>query len=285
MSGHPPEAAFLEKDSVGTISPKQHVTKAQLCLNGRGGFTYVLAQVEYIVRSDDTFTYLLTPDYGVIDLLDPPDFQGIPGFNLEKRKDVYARENRTPTLIADRAPMQNREDLQQLLRACDMDYWDPLEWLILTPTRYIGDKFWFRAVPEAPMQNPPALDIESAIVNAVNSPQAVAAILKAICESADLAVHGEKLGDSQKSILYRTLMPLYEKMQRRFTRAEKSGSEMPVKAGRKRKPVDELMLREAVSRFHAKEWSAEQAAESLDIGVATFYRRMKELTEIQPKIQ
>lgn len=278
MSGQSPEAAFLEKGTIGTISPEQHITKAQLCLNGPGGFTYVLAQMEYIVRSDDTFTYRLIPDYEVIDLLDPPDFQGIPGFDLEKRKDVYVRENRTPTLIADRAPMQNREDLQKLLRACDMDYWDPLEWLIRTPTRYIGDDLWFRAVPETPTQDSPALEIESTIINAVNSPQAVAAILKAICENTELTVHGDKLDDSQKSILYRTLLPLYEKMQRRFTRAEKSGSAMPAKVGRKRIPVDELMLREAVSRFHAKEWSAVQAAKSLDIGVATFYRRMKELT-------
>ena len=108
---------------------RESVTAAQLCLDGRGGFTYVVALMRYIVREDETFRYELEPNYEVIDLLDSSDFQGIPGFDLSVRKTCYERDNRTPTLIADRAPMANREDLWSLLDECGMDYWDPLEWL------------------------------------------------------------------------------------------------------------------------------------------------------------
>lgn len=90
---------------------REKVTEAQLCLDGPGGFTYVLGLARYIVREDDSFRYELEPDYAVIGLLSPPDFQGIPGFDLSLRKPRYERVDRIPTLIADRAPMQNREDL------------------------------------------------------------------------------------------------------------------------------------------------------------------------------
>ena len=106
---------------------RESVTAAQLCLDGRGGFTYVVALMSYIMREDETFRYELEPNYEVIDLLDSSDFQGIPGFDLSVRKTCYERDNRTPTLIADRAPMANREDLWSLLDECGMDYWDPLE--------------------------------------------------------------------------------------------------------------------------------------------------------------
>ena len=83
---------------------REKVTEAQLCLDGPGGFTYVLGLVSYIVREDDSFRYELEPDYAVIGLLSPPDFQGIPGFDLSLRKPRYERVDRIPTLIADRAP-------------------------------------------------------------------------------------------------------------------------------------------------------------------------------------
>ncbi len=100
---------------------RESVTAAQLCLDGRGGFTYVVALMRYIMREDETFRYELEPNYEVIDLLDSSDFQGIPGFDLSVRKTCYERDNRTPTLIADRAPA----------------HWDPLEWL--GSRRYIGE--------------------------------------------------------------------------------------------------------------------------------------------------
>lgn len=120
------------------VSVRESVTAAQLCLDGRGGFTYVVALMRYIVGEDETFCYELEPNYEVIDLLDSSDFQGIPGFDSSVCKTCYERDGRTPTLIADRAPMANREDLWALLDECGMDFWDPLEWLVRSPRRPLG---------------------------------------------------------------------------------------------------------------------------------------------------
>ena len=167
---------------------RESVTAAQLCLDGRGGFTYVVALMRYIVREDETFRYELEPNYEVIDLLDSSDFQGIPGFDLSVRKTCYERDNRTPALIADRAPMANREDLWSLLDECGMDYWDPLEWLVRSPRRYIGDKLYFRAVPEGA---PGVLGMEEAVASAANSPQAVGSVLAALCAGDAVECEGE----------------------------------------------------------------------------------------------
>ena len=252
---------------------KEHVTVAQLCLDGPGGFTYVLGLVRYTVREDDSFRYELEPDYAVIDLLGSADFQGIPGFDLSARKTRYERVNRTPTLIADRAPMENREDLWQLLDQCAMEYWDPLEWLIRTATRYIGDNLYFRAVPPAE----DALEAGKAIGAAANSRQATATVLRALCEGCEVTMAGARLSPSERKALYGTLLPLYEKMGRGEASAKEHGAAS--RRGRKRKPVDELMLREAVERYRSHQWTAKQAAAYLSISEPTFHRRVAEWEE------
>lgn len=251
---------------------RESVTAAQLCLDGRGGFTYVVALMRYIVREDETFRYELEPNYEVIDLLDSSDFQGIPGFDLSARKTCYERDNRTPTLIADRAPMANREDLWSLLDECGMDYWDPLEWLVRSPRRYIGDKLYFRAVPEGA---PGVLGMEEAVASAANSPQAVGSVLAALCAGDAVECEGEPLGGAERKVLYESFMLLHEKASR-GRRAETRGGGPAARPGRRRKPVDELMLREAIARYRAHEWTAAKAAESIGVGEATFYRRMAE---------
>ena len=58
---------------------RESVTAAQLCLDGRGGFTYVVALMRYIMREDETFRATSWNRTTVIDLLDSSGFQGIPG--------------------------------------------------------------------------------------------------------------------------------------------------------------------------------------------------------------
>lgn len=70
-------------------------------------------------------------------------------------------------------------------------------------------------------------------------------------------------------------MLLHEKASR-GKRAEKGSGKLAARPGRRRKPVDELMLREAIARYRAHEWTAARAAESIGVGEATFYRRMAE---------
>lgn len=76
--------------------------------------------------------------------MDTKDFQGIPGLDLDLKKKSYTRENVIPVFISERAPAKNREDLWELLEKCDMQYLNPVEWLIRTNTQYPGDKLFVK---------------------------------------------------------------------------------------------------------------------------------------------
>ena len=86
---------------------------------------------------------------------------------------------------------------------------------------------------------------------------------------------GEPLGGAERKVLYESFMLLHEKASR-GRRAETGGGGPAARPGRRRKPVDELMLREAIARYRTHEWTAVKAAESIGVGEATFYRRMAE---------
>ena len=130
-----------------------------------------------------------------------------------------------------------------------MDYWDPLEWLVRSPRRYIGDKLYFRAVPEGA---PGVLGMEEAVASAANSPQAVGSVLAALCAGDAVECEGEPLGGAERKVLYESFMLLHEKASR-GRRAETGGGGPAARPGRRRKPVDELMLREAIARYRTHE--------------------------------
>ncbi|MFQ9181445.1 MAG: hypothetical protein ACLR3C_17340 [Eggerthella lenta] len=57
----------------------------------------------------------------------------------------------------------------------------------------------------------------------------------------------------------------------------RAAAERGAYAGRKRKPIDELLLREAVELYEARAIDAEEAAAKLGVSASTFFRRLKEL--------
>ena len=113
---------------------REITTQGDICLKDQYDFTYKVADIIYTEREDETFVYEIKPDYSVIDLLDAKDFQGIPGLDLDLKKESYIRENVIPVFISERAPGKNREDLWPLLKKYDMQYLNQLEWLMRTDT-------------------------------------------------------------------------------------------------------------------------------------------------------
>lgn len=118
---------------------REIVTRGDICLNDEYNLTYKVADITYTEREDESFVYEIKPNYSVISLLNSKDFQGIPGLDMDLRKESYIRENVIPVFISERTPARNREDLWALLKECNMQYLNQLEWLIRTNTRYSGD--------------------------------------------------------------------------------------------------------------------------------------------------
>lgn len=122
---------------------REAITRGIICIDDPTGKQYRVSKIQYLVREDDSFEYIFTPDYSVIDSLPKSaGFQGIPGLDLTLRKSQYIRKDRIPVFISERSPQKNREDLWELLQKYDMDYLNSLEWLIRTDMQYCGDTLY-----------------------------------------------------------------------------------------------------------------------------------------------
>lgn len=98
-----------------------------------------VGKIEYQKFEDNSYQYIITPFWNVINLLPTNVFAGIPGIKMEKRLDQYYRVNYEPVFIKERTPPPNREDLWELMESVGLDYYDRLEWLIRTPMRAAND--------------------------------------------------------------------------------------------------------------------------------------------------
>ena len=121
---------------------KQIKETGLICLKDALGIEYVICKLTYILNKNETFKYIFKPNYSVISLLKPPVFEGIPGLNLDLKREEYIRENIIPVFIAERVPQKNREDLYELLDAVGLDFIDPIEYLIRTDLQYFGDNLY-----------------------------------------------------------------------------------------------------------------------------------------------
>lgn len=67
-------------------------TSELICIKDNLNIEYVLCKLDYISNDDDTFKYIFTPYYDVIDLLNSDIFQGLPGLELNfKKKNILEK--------------------------------------------------------------------------------------------------------------------------------------------------------------------------------------------------
>ena len=284
---------------------KSHRSEGAICLDGPCGLVYQIGIIACTVYEDESFRYEFTPNWQVIDLLEPPDFQGVPGFDLDARREVYVRENITPTFISERAPSENRENLWQLLDNVGLDYLDKVEWLVRTNTRYIGDKLYVCAVESngakcesatsdsatsntvtsdaADSNKELSAEITEIVGVAQNSMTAELAILKRLCAGKPLMLKGQALNSEARWALHVTLRALLEKAFAYREAKRKDAVQRAAKqgrgAGRKRKAIDMLVLAETLEMYEAGTLDVLAATKRLGISKATFYRRLKERRE------
>lgn len=258
-------------------------TEGVICLDGPCGLVYQIGTIAYIVSEDESFRYEFVPNWTVIDLLGAPEFQGVPGFDLETRKTVYVRENITPTFIAERAPAENREGLWEMLAAAGMDYLDKVEWLIRTDTRYIGDGLYVCAPEQAELGEETSADLPAIVASAQNTSSAQLAILRRLCAGLPVELDGREVGPEARKVLHAALRALLEKSNAYREEKRRAGVRAAVErgayAGRKRKAIDTLVLAETLDMYDRGVLDAQEAANRLGVSQATFYRRLKEHRE------
>lgn len=98
-------------------------------------------------------------------------------------------------------------------------------------------------------------------------------MLATLCQGGAL-LDGEPVSDDARKVLHDVLLRMYEKAHRsreeKADRGVRAAAERGAYAGRKRKPIDELLLREAVELARGARHHAEEAAAKLGVSVDVF---------------
>ncbi|WP_165043886.1 helix-turn-helix domain-containing protein [Adlercreutzia sp. ZJ138] len=257
---------------------RKAVTSGVIRVHDELGFPCHIARIDYVEYEDETFDYTFTPRYPVIDMLPTTIFQGIPGLDLDMRKECYLRRNIVPTFIAERTPSERREDLQSLLESYGMTYLNRLEWLIRTDLRYSGDLLYVeRWSPSDEKRVVSMGDLSQFDPRATHM---ISALLTEICQGNDITTSSFSIDDSNRSTCYHLLSELLRKEKSFLANRREEGWAKAALTGKTRgrkRAVTNLVDFDAVRHAHIEgRITAEEAAQRLGISRSTFYRRIKE---------
>lgn len=264
---------------------------------GQYGEKFCVGKIEYMHFDDESYQYIITPFWDIIEGLPNFVFAGIPGINMEMRLPSYYRVNYEPVFITERTPSKNREDLWELLDSVGLDYYDRLEWLIRTTMRAANDNLIverMRDYKEIIDFNNTNTDLNSlqygdevivdSIANFGSTPGRLSITLAQILfAGADIRTKADNKVFSKAERL--TLIPFviaqyYAAVHERKSIQEKGIFKAKIAGkyvGRRKIPIENAKLKVALAKFKAKEISIEEAM--LLSGIpsrSTFYRRVKE---------
>lgn len=264
-----------------------------------GGEKYSVGKIEYQQFEDESFQYITTPFWNVIDGLSDRFFQGIPGIKMELRLEHYYRVNYTPVFITERTPASGREDMWELMESVGLDYYDRLEWLIRTPLRSGNDNLIVERWRDEPLRiaygkaEKESLSDKLQYGDTVIMPNlkslssSVGGMIEALHRLLRVGVNIECI-EEHRAILTTDiplLLPIVtaeRELYRNYRRSKQDeGIALAKKQGkykgRKRLDVDELKFRSVCDRVRLGAITAEAAIKELNISRSTFYRRVREI--------
>mgnify|MGYP003288946731 CR=1 FL=1 len=256
---------------------------------------YNVAEVSFERYDDQNFQYVFSPYWKLIEFLPRNVFDGIPGIDMDVRKEHYYRVNMTPSFISKRTPSRTRENVKELLDEVGLDYYDRFEWLLRTD-RHCGDD---NLVVERKRNEESVFEtIDAETINSVQPGDKI--ILNRLCDIAPnrkmlseslfrLLQSGATISIKEDNITFSAELspnPLYilERMMeysraydaiRRKEGIEQAKSEEKYK-GRKRMEVDALVFEDIADKFEKRIIIETQALDKLGMSRSTFYRRMRE---------
>lgn len=258
---------------------RELTTEGVICLDDEG-LDYSVARISYVCREDESFRYEIRPNYRVTDILDPEVFQGIPGVDLDLRLECYVRESRVPVFIEERTPAPNRQDFWELLGEQGMTAPNRLEWLMRSGAHYSGDRLFAR-FPDA-RDRLRSCELDSKELGALRPGVAVRQALAPFQLGCDLMVDGAAVPEAARRPMHSALRALFRSIVSQQRANHRAGVRAAQSAGlyrgRRRIETDPLLLRELVQEVRRGETTAADAAKRLGVSVATFYRRMREVS-------
>lgn len=260
---------------------KEYISKGIICIKDKYDIVYHLCVITYILYEDDTFEYIFEPNYSVVGLLPTSFFDTLPGINLDLKKKKYIRKNITPTFISERVVGKNREDYFELLKERNMDFMDPIIYMIRSKKQYSGDRLF---VVEYKDKNIVNIDIKN---DKTNMAGYIKKILLEIGKGNDIRIVDTSINDDNRKQIYNLLYTLYSKSIDYNKKKQKEGiskakSENKYK-GRKPIRIEGFKVLEMANRVKNKELSSKEAAKALGISIDKYYRELKKLQKLGNK--
>ena len=254
-------------------------SKATICVKDKFNIEYHISEIFYYLNEDETFKYVLKPNYSVISLTNADFFQGIPGLNLDLKKEEYIRENINPVFISERVPQKNREDYFELLDEVGLSFMDPLLYLIKTKKQYFGDNLYLI----------PYKEIEEVNFNNFNKKDNTSSFIKKIISNLamgnDVSINGELINDTNRKLVFNVLLSIYSRSidfrkEKQIVGINK-GKLNNVYKGRKPINIDRLKFMEILDDIEKGKINAKEGAKKLNISIDKFYREKKKIAKIK----
>ena len=248
------------------------ISTGMICLKNDLKIEFYVCKITYILNEDESFKYIFEPNYNVISLLDSDIFQGIPGLNLDLKRKQYIRTS-LPVFISERVPQKNREDFNEILSSLNMDYMNPIDYLIKTKMKYSGDNFYVKE-----FENKQKIIINK-ISNKNNTANTIIIILNNITKGNDVIINNLVINDKNRKDIYQTLIYIYQKAYNFIYSKQKEGIKNTNHIYKGRKPiyVDKLEFLTLQDKINKKEISIKDACLKLGISIDKYYRYKKSL--------
>lgn len=248
------------------------ISTGMICLKNDLNIEFYVCKITYILNEDESFKYIFEPNYNVISLLDSDIFQGIPGLNLDLKRKQYIRIS-LPVFISERVPQKNREDFNEILSSLNMDYMNPIDYLIKTKMKYSGDNFYVKE-----FENNQKIIINK-ISNKNNTANTIKIILNNITKGNDVIINNLVINDKNRKDIYQTLIYIYQKAYNFIYSKQKEGIKNTNHIYKGRKPiyVDKLEFLTLQDKINKKEISIKDACLKLGISIDKYYRYKKSL--------
>lgn len=254
-----------------------YYSRGLIVVKDKFNITHLLSKIEYFCNEDETFKYVFTPSYSTISLLKSDIFQGLPGLNLDIKKEKYERINRVPVFISERVSNKNREDYYELLKEVNMEYMDPVEYLIRVKGQYFGDPYFVIAYKDKEK-----IDLDNLKGKYTNT-ELIKIILDNIAIGNDIIFNDTLINDDNRKLIYDILIKLYkrsvtykkEKQLEGISLAKVNGKYK----GRKRIEIDVINFLNYLNKINNKEITVKEACKNLGITIDKFYREKKRINK------
>ena len=258
-------------------------------------YKYNIGEIIFERFDDQNFQYIFKPYWDLIECLPINLFSGIPGINMEIKKEAYYRVNMTPVFISMRSPSENREDGKELMAEVGLDYYDRFEWLLRTSKRCGDDNFVVIRKKSNPIKiervedvNQTNLSVEDTIqldnlsdIKCENS-MIIADMFRLLQSGAKIFIKSENrfLEMTERKIM----LYLLENMRKRYEENNKNKSLVGIEnaklegkyKGRKPIEIEEEYLKDIALDFINNKLTEKEAMKRLDLtSRATFYRKIK----------